>query len=444
VLLHQYLDTGTYTIRIREQFPRFRGSWFYIGVYSDNYKLIANNQWGTGVWQNMFTNCGEMEYMAVDKPNLTGVNNLRSLFDGCYKFNGNINDWDMSNIIDITSMFRSCLIYNQAVNNWDVSRVKYFGCAFVYTAFNQPVNNWQVDSALALGCLFASSQFNQPLSNWNTGNVTSWDAMFRDSHFNQPIGNWDVSGAITMDRMFENTPFNQPIDNWVVDSVTSMAWMFQNSSFNQSINSWNTGQVTTIREMFKGSDFNRDIGSWNTSNVQNFGAMFKDDSTFNQDISNWVISTRALAYEFLDNTNMSTNNYDSLLIKWSQQGNFVVLVGAKGLSYCAGDSARAVLISRAWTFVGDTLNCLGVGVENVALEEQTPFNVYPNPTNALLYVEMPSVEAVQQELIMYNVQGQLVFSKTISQNKEAIDVSSFKSGIYLLRIGEKSKRVVVQ
>ena len=70
--------------------------------------------------------------------------------------------------------------------------------------------------------------------------------------------------------------------------------MFESaSSFNQDISAWVVQKsVTNMAWMFKkASAFNQDISEWDTSGVTTMKDMFGYASSFNQDISEWRIDS---------------------------------------------------------------------------------------------------------------------------------------------------------
>jgi len=224
------------------------------------------------------------------------------------------------------------------------------------------LDKWNTSDVTSMRSTFIfASSFNQDIGSWDTSNVTSMGSMFNGATaFNQDISSWDTNNVTDMGRMFQNTDlFNQDIGSWDTSNVTTMFSMFKNASdFNQDIGSWDTGNVTNMIDMFNGaSSFNGNISSWDTSNVTTMQNMFRDASSFNQDISAWQIDSLTDAARMLDNSAMSTANYDELLKSWdTQAGNKNVTgvqLGAGGVTFTGGsaaETARDSLINdHGWT-----------------------------------------------------------------------------------------------
>ncbi|WP_299101065.1 BspA family leucine-rich repeat surface protein [uncultured Winogradskyella sp.] len=319
-ITHTYLIPGVYTVSIIGDFPAPRHEEFY----SDGYKLLTIDQWGTQVWESMqgaFAGCDNMEYNATDTPNLTNVTDMSRMFITCYNFNGNINAWNVSNVTNMYAMFGVTNLYNQPLDNWDVSNVTNMSLMFFGTdvfnqnidnwdtssvtdmnrmfegtdAFNQPLNSWDVSNVTDMSSMFErAAVFNQPLNNWNVSSVTSMEEMFYSaSDFNGEISNWDVSNVVDMNEMFRSaTVFNQPINGWNVGNVITMSSMFYGaSSFNQPVNNWDVGNVITMSSMFyNASAFNQPLDLWDVSSVTNMYSMFRSATSFNQNINNWNVT----------------------------------------------------------------------------------------------------------------------------------------------------------
>ncbi len=319
-ITHTYASVGTYTVSIAGNFPRI-----YFNNSGDAQKLVSIDQWGDIAWTSMasaFSGCTNMVGNATDIPDLSNVTNLSSMFRRAFKFNQDINNWNVSNITNMMSMFLAASTFNNSLSSWDMSNVTNTSEMFASTDdFNQDLTSWDVSNVLDMRAMFEDAvSFNGNISDWNVGKVTDMSSMFYNvSGFNQNINNWDVSSVTDMSSMFEDanafnsdigswdinnvtnmsfmffqaTAFNQDISGWDVSSVTEMTNLFRfASSFNQSLDSWDVSNVTTMSYMFGGaSSFNGEIASWDVSNVTNMEGMFNNARAFNKDIGAWDVSS---------------------------------------------------------------------------------------------------------------------------------------------------------
>ena len=112
------------------------------------------------------------------------------------------------------------------------------------------------------------------------------------------------------------------IQNWNTTAVTSMVNAFsvggvKTNGFNEDISGWDVSNVTSMSLIMNNqSSFNQPIGSWDVSNVTAMWNGFNGTSAFNQDISSWNINKLGQADSFFHGTNLSTLNYDLILIAW--------------------------------------------------------------------------------------------------------------------------------
>ena len=220
-----------------------------------------------------------------------------------------------------------------------------------------------------------------PFNNIVTTLVTDMFYLFFGSNaFNQNIESWDVSKVTNMIKVFFNaTAFNQPIDNWDVSKVTNMSSMFAiATAFNQPIGSWDVSKVTDMRWMFfQATAFNQPISSWNVSNATNMSFMFNGATSFNQPIGSWDVSNVTYMSSMFDGVQLSTANYDALLIGWSTISTNetplkpnIVFSGGNS-KYCNGASARSSIISTySWTITDAGLDCTGL-ITEVVIGTQT-------------------------------------------------------------------------
>lgn len=405
---HTYTSAGEYKVSIQGGFPAIKmGHNDFINDEGLEVvkSLIGLEQWGTIVWENFnkgFANCVNMEYHATDIPNLQNVGDMSGMFASFSYveldsgepsvFNGDLSNWDVSNVTDFSAMFLKAEAFNSDLSGWDVSNALNFSSMFHgATLFNANIGGWDVSNATNLSAMFAyASSFNIDISGWDVSNVTDMANMFLSAiNFNQDIGGWDVSNVIDMSSMFAGAEnFNQDIGNWNVSNVTNMSAMFADAhTFNSDISEWDVSSVTDMSAMFAGaSAFNMDIAVWNLSNVEDIYAMFAGAENFNQDISSWdvgnvksflVMFVDAISFNqnlgswslnenistmgaMFDRSGMSAENYGATLVGWHNNINTPqnVELGAEGIEYCEDDNAvataRETLINDyGWIFDGD-------------------------------------------------------------------------------------------
>ena len=378
--------------------------------------------------------------------NVSSVTDMGLMFYNTESFNQPIGNWNVSNVTTMLGMFSgynnaNFHSFNQPIGNWDVSSVNDMRYMFLRTAsFNQPIGNWDVGNVTTMSAMFDDAlSFNQPIGNWDVGNVTTMYAMFNGAAaFNQPIGGWNVSNVTSIVALFSDTPFNHPIGNWDVSNVTDMLYTFLRAyNFNQDLSNWDVSNVTRFTGTFYGAEsFNQDISDWNTSNANLMGSMFYNATNFNQDLSSWDISNVGsiesnFSYfkRLFTGSNLSTENYDNILISWSQQSVTQNLeFDAEGIFYCNSETQRQSLIDNYGWIINDAgYNCDTAGIDDLGI---TSFSVYPNPTDNTLFIsgnETPITVAI------YNVLGKEVLS---IKNTNNINVKALPSGVYVIRISD--------
>ena len=83
----------------------------------------------------------------IDTSEITNMNNLFSPLSSIItcKFNGNISEWDVSNVMSMSYMFCNNKKFNGNISKWNVSNV--IDMSFMFygdTNFNQDISKWDV------------------------------------------------------------------------------------------------------------------------------------------------------------------------------------------------------------------------------------------------------------------------------------------------------------
>ncbi|MBK7763608.1 MAG: T9SS type A sorting domain-containing protein [Bacteroidetes bacterium] len=146
-------------------------------------------------------------------------------------------------------------------------------------------------------------------------------------------------------------------------------------------------------------------------------------------------------------SNSLTANQTSATYQWMSCNPDVILVGETGQNFIAtANGDYAVIINK--NACTDTSNCFTVS--NVGLEDLSAMNghliVYPNPASNTIHVNWNFVSNKSTTLKLYNVMGQLIYTSVIPPHQFAatIDVSHFAQGVYYLKCGEISRKVIVE
>tara|TARA_Y100000782_G_scaffold115488_1_gene159086 strand:- start:7293 stop:11579 length:4287 start_codon:yes stop_codon:yes gene_type:complete len=301
-------------------------------AFKDSPFNLDVSNWNTSLVELLtgtFWGCSSFEGTGVNNWNTSGLTNLTFAFADCAAFTGDVSGWNVSNVTAFDRCFSGCTLFNSNLSSWDVSScIDGFNRVFQSSGFNNgeahgsyttPLT-WDVSNAVDLSSLFESAtHFNQELKAqngidpWDVSSVEILDYMFANTAFNQYVGDWNVSSVISMIYMFYNTSvfnngeaigsYTKPL-LWDLTSLENSGHMFDTAVvFNQElkasngIDPWNMSSVTNLRYMFSNSIFNQYIGDWDTSNVTSIQRLFKDNSYFNQNISQKSVTNSYGTYD---------------------------------------------------------------------------------------------------------------------------------------------------
>ena len=107
-----------------------------------------------------------------------------------------------------------------------------------------------------------------------------------------------------------------------------------------------------MENMFRNCrSFNQPIGYWNTSSLSDISYMLRSAVSFDQDLSNWIVTGITSATSFMQNVTLSTCNYDRTLSGWhSQAVQNGVSISFGNSEYSSGSqSFRDALVASGWT-----------------------------------------------------------------------------------------------
>nr|MBX2871488.1 BspA family leucine-rich repeat surface protein [Saprospiraceae bacterium] len=403
------------------------------------------------IFDEMFSFCTVFD-QAIGAWDMRSARSLYFMLEEAHQFNQDLNAWDVSNVTIMDGLFYYALVFDQDLNNWDVSQVNSMVEMFyVANLFNGDITSWNVSHVENMEGMFEEAYaFNQDISNWEVGNVKDMSGMFGSTQrFNQDIGSWDVSQVTDMLGMFNGARvFNQDIGDWNVGKVTNMRNMFRSAdAFNQDIGDWEVGNVTRMDAMFQESDlFNQDLASWDVSQVKDMRRMFENAASFDQDLGKWDIGGLADNVfssgleEMFKGAGLSVSNYDATLIGWHTDASgetgdgkddipYDIVFGAGNSQYCAGDSARQVLINTyRWSIMDAGQDCLTVNADDLTFGAE--IKMYPNPSSNLIYFTGDLKDLRMVEIYGLNGQRLMVFKNNWNQ----VDISPLPPSIYFVKL----------
>ena len=138
--------------------------------------------------------CESKESYDLSKLDVSEITNMDSVFcfsnfndihstNGIGLHDGDISNWDVSNVTSMNEMFFCAENFNQNLSNWDVSNVTNMKYMF-YSAkeFNGNISNWDVSNVIKMSSMFLDAKsFNQNISKWNFNNIINCNFMFNEA-----------------------------------------------------------------------------------------------------------------------------------------------------------------------------------------------------------------------------------------------------------------------
>ncbi len=344
---HQYQEEGEFTITITGTYPK-------LTLDFQPFELV---QWGTNPLYTIdglfFKN--DIIYSATDSPNFSNITKIFGVFRYS-NFSGDLdlNGWDMSGISAINNLFERAEIEGTLkIDEWDVSNVTDMNQLFF--GFKKPIDisDWDVSNVTNMADMFSGGlTVTSDLSDWDVSNVTNMAGMFIGSTVTSDLSDWDVSNVTNMARMFTSSTINTDLSNWDVGNVTDMSEMFVSATINTNLSKWDVSNVTNMSGIFAYSTATPNLSDWDVSNVTDMSFMFSY-SRINTDLSGWDVSNVTKMNSMLSPANeFSANNYDKLIIAWSQLDVQEDVTFDTPNYYCSEEAANArqkLMTDKNWT-----------------------------------------------------------------------------------------------
>jgi len=121
---------------------------------------------------------------------------------------------------------------------------------FEYSSFNGRIDHWDTSRVVNMSFMFyGAEEFNQKIGGWDTASVTDMSYMFGGARsFNKHIGGWDVSSVTDMSYMFASaSSFNKPIGGWDVSSLKIAKGMFFGAASFKAKKGWMAKYMPSAR-----------------------------------------------------------------------------------------------------------------------------------------------------------------------------------------------------
>ena len=138
----------------------------------------------------------------------------------------------------------------------------------------------------------------------------------------------------------------------------------------------------------------------------------------------------------LTNNSLNASNYS-----WDFGNGITSNATDTSITYTSPGSYSITLLATDNCGVSDTLIQViqVLGLVDLASQAVT---VYPNPTTGVIVIQLLDKGLMGEKMSLFDIAGRKVMEKIITQENESIDLSSFKSGIYLLNILGESTRII--
>lgn len=299
---HTYTSIGTYTVKIK---GNIRG-WQFANT-GDRLKILEISKWKDLVISTNagFQGCTNMTCTATDSPTIISAS-LSGYFQNCSNFNANLNNWNVSSVLNISSFLSGATSFNQGnFSSWNTSNFSLINSMFSLCSSLTNINTtgWVLNNVTTLNN-FASNCTNlitiTGTNGWGLNNLnTAQQAFFNcNSLTTLDVSLWNLSNATNISQMFQGCTSITTLDvsSWGISNC-NIPQVFQACSSLTSLNldAWDTSGSTTLQNLVNGCSSLTTVGtlaSWDVGLVQNFSGTFSNCTILNGiDTSSWNTSS---------------------------------------------------------------------------------------------------------------------------------------------------------
>lgn len=257
---------------------------------------------------------------------------------------------------------------------------------------------------------------------------------FTDNSIGATSWQWDVDGDDIIDYTNQNPTHTYTgsglydVTLTISNGTESLTKVYQNL-IEVGVNDINTTQLTL--ELIT-DDYPNEI-NWSLSNSG--GTVLYSSPTYTDGVDDFQT--------FTENFTISTN--DCYVFE---------ITDSFGDGICCGQGIGSYSISTLEGDIVTTGGDYGLGetifMSNAVLDVEDYFEInslslYPNPANTRLNINVSNNSDLPDSYTIYNMLGQLITSKAISQNSDlTIDVSAFNNGMYIIELKKDSSSTTIQ
>jgi len=78
-----------------------------------------------------------------------------------------------------------------------------------------------------------------------------------------------------------------------------------------------------------------------------------------------------------------------------------------------------------------------VYLSNGVVHHQPVFSIYPNPTSTTITISTPTTPIKNTFMTIFNINGQQLLSRQITEQQTVVDVSALSQGVYFVKVSDE-------